>query len=654
MSMQVPTGLPLRFEVLGPVRAWHGDTELDLGSPQQRAVLAVLLLSQGWQVPVDVMVDAIWGDDPPRAAAGTVRTYISRIRRSLDQVTGNLATGLIASIGDGYALATDSVTVDIDRFTRHVADAQEARRQADTALAAALLREALGLWRGVPLAGIQGPYADSQRTRLAELRMAATEDRLAMDIESGGELAAIAELRSLLDEHPLREKLSELLMLALYRAGRQADALAVFGGMRRLLRDELGIDPGPALRDMHERILRADSGLGAGARADVAMTADPRPVEVPVIPDQLPPPHPDFTGRAETLDEIVAALTDGEDAPVVTITGMPGIGKTALAVQAARVARDAFPDGQLYAELGSVAGTPADPADVLSGFLRALGNGTQTAGHLGELTEACRAAFAGRRMLVVLDDADDTAQVNSLLPALGGCAVIVTTQHHMIGLSGARGFEIAGLRPDESLGLLSRLAGERRLAAEPAAAQRAVTACAGHPIAVRIVGARLATRPGWRVTAMVSQLEHELTQPAISHPDCVLVEAPFDLAHQRLGKAEAFLFRQAATSDSPEISVAAAAALLDLSENRALALLESIADSHLIEAGAFGSYCYDPLVKLHARRMALKVDGLPRCERSRELLARHARGGAFPTWLPGARRPVAAPAATPAPAPVAQ
>jgi DNA-binding SARP family transcriptional activator len=601
-------------------------------------VLAILLLSRGWQVPRDVLIDAIWGDDPPRAAPGTVRTYISRLRRCLDPVTGYRATELITSIGDGYALAPGAVTVDADVFTRHVADAHEARDEADTATAATRLRAALGLWRGTPLAGIQGPYADSQRTRLAELRMAATEDRLAMDIESGGQLAAIAELWSLLNEHPLREKLSELLMLALYRAGRQADALSVFTDARRLLRDELGIDPGPALRDMHGRILQADASLAAPSAPAKAADRPTVASGAPERPAQLPPPHADFTGRADTLDAITTVLTDAvlEDAaapPVVTITGMPGIGKTALAVHAARAALDAFPDGQLYAGLGAVAGAAADLADVLAGFLRALGHSSPPAG-LQELTAACRTAFAGRRMLIVLDDARGTAQVTSLLPAVGRCAVVVTTQRHLIGLAGARTFEIAGLRPDESLRLLERLVGERRLAAEPAAARRLVTACAGQPIALRTVGARLATRPGWRIAAMAGQLEHELTQPVITHPDCTLVEAPFDRAHRRLGKAEAFLFRQAATWDSPEISAAGAATLMDLPENRAVALLESIADSHLIEAGAFGAYRYDPLVKLHAWRMALEIDGPQRCAASRELLGRHARGEAFPPWLP--------------------
>lgn len=623
----------LWFEVLGPVRAWHDGAELDLGSPQQRGVLAILLLSRGWQVPRDVLIDAIWGEDPPRAAPGTVRTYISRLRRCLDPVTGYRATELITSIGDGYALAQDSVTVDADLFARHVADAHQARDQADAATAATRLRAALELWRGMPLAGIQGPYADSQRTRLAELRMAATEDRLAMDIESGGP-AAIAELRTLLDEHPLRERLSELLMLALYRAGRQADALSVFAGTRRLLAGELGIDPGPALRDVHERILRADASLGGSGDPGALAKAPDRPARTSGPPAQLPPLHADFTGRADALDAIVTMLTDDAASPVVTITGMPGIGKTALAVHAARAAIDLFPDGQLYAELGAVAGAPVEPVDVLPGFLRALGRSSVPAG-LDELIAACRTAVGGRRMLVVLDDARDTAQVASLLPALGGCAVIVTTQRHLIGLPGARTWEIAGLRPDESLRLLERFVGERRLAAEPAAASRVVAACAGQPIAIRTAGARLATRPGWRVTAMVDQLEHELTQPVITHPDCALVEAPFDRAHRRLGKPEAFLFRQAATADTPEISAAAAAALMDVPENRAVALLESIADSHLIEAGAFGAYRYDPLVKLHAWRMALETDGPQRCAASRELLGRHAPGAAFPPWLPG-------------------
>lgn len=293
----------LRFEVMGPVRAWSNETELDVGSPQQRAVLAILLLSQGWQVSRDVLVDALWGEDPPRSAAGTVRTYISRLRRCLDPVTGCQAAELLKSVGDGYAIDAGAVTVDYEQFTGQVERARLTRSRGDLTLAATQLAEALGLWRGAPLAGIQGPYADSQRARLQELRTAVTEDRLSMDIESGGHLAAIVELRALLDDHPLREKLSELLMLALYRAGRQADALTVFHDVRCLLRDELGIDPGPGLRDLHARILRADDALIAtAADAPVAPQAACL-IEPPALLPTLPA---DLIGRADTLREIVA------------------------------------------------------------------------------------------------------------------------------------------------------------------------------------------------------------------------------------------------------------------------------------------------------------------------------------------------------------
>jgi DNA-binding SARP family transcriptional activator len=641
----------LRFEILGPVRGWHENTELDLGSPQQRAVLAILLLSPGWQVSVNLLIDAIWGEDPPRAAPGTVRTYISRLRHLLDSVTGNQAAELIKSIGGGYTLLPGSVTVDLDLFTRRVEEAREARSGKDTALAATLLREALALWRGMPLAGVQGPYADAQRTRLTEVHMAVTEERLAMDIESGDHKATIAELQALRTEYPLREKLGELLMLALYRAGRQADALSVFADERRLLRDELGIDPGPGLRDMHERILRADRTLIvkpaaktgiSGAKGNVQIETrgeareklQDRPAELPA---QLPPSHADFTGRADTVRAIVEALKDVAGAPVVTITGMPGIGKTALAVQAARAVLDAFPDGQLYADLGAASGNPADPAAVLAGFLRELGHdsGSTSAalpGTAEELASAYRSALAGRRMVVVLDDARDTAQVRHLLPGLRGCAVIVTTQRRMIDLPGARWFEISGLRPEESVRLLARVAGRGRVAAERVAALRVGVACAGQPVAIRTVGARLAARPGWRIMTMVRLLERELTPQGITHPDCEVVQAPFELAHRQLTAEQAFVFRQAATSDSPEISVSAVADLMGAPRNTALKLLESLADAHLIEADAFGSYRYDPLVKLFAGRRALAEDGVQTCESSRALLDRHSADASIAPW----------------------
>lgn len=251
----------VRFEVLGPVRGWRGGTELELGSPQQRAVLAMLLLARGRQVSMDGLVDGLWRERVPRSAVGTLQTYISRLRRVLDAGADGQHRELIRSIGDGYAFHLGLVLLDLGDFERRLSEARAARDRHDIARGARLLHDALGLWHGAALAGVPGPYADSRRTQLAELRIAATQDKIAAEIELGWLAPAIAELRTLLAEHPFREKLAELLMLALYRSGRQAEALDVFDSLRQRLGDELGIDPGPALRTMHQRVLRADPAL---------------------------------------------------------------------------------------------------------------------------------------------------------------------------------------------------------------------------------------------------------------------------------------------------------------------------------------------------------------------------------------------------------
>jgi DNA-binding SARP family transcriptional activator len=259
----------LRFALLGPVRSWRGDAELDLGAPQQRSVLAALLLAEGRQVPIGALVDGLWAADPPRTAAGTVRTYVSRLRRILGRATGAGPDGeLIESAGDGYLVTRGAARLDLDTFVLLTGKARASH--ADPAQAARLLRQALALWQGEPLAGLPGRFAESQRDRLTELRMAALEERLALDIELGRHGAAAAELPGLLANDPLRERLTELLMLALYRSGRQADALAAFSAIQRRLADDLGIDPGTALRSLHQRILRMDAGLSPAPPAPPA------------------------------------------------------------------------------------------------------------------------------------------------------------------------------------------------------------------------------------------------------------------------------------------------------------------------------------------------------------------------------------------------
>jgi DNA-binding SARP family transcriptional activator len=250
----------VRFEVLGPVRGWRGETELELGSPQQRAVLAMLLLARGRQVSLDGLIDGLWGDQVPRSAVGTVRTYVSRLRGVCPMTTGD-SGDLITPIGDGYLLRLGLAVLDLDLFEGWLREARVARGRREAAHSARLLRDALGLWGGGALAGVPGPYADSRRASLAELQLAATEEKLTADISLGEHASAIAELRALLAAHPFREGLSELLMLALYRSGRQAEALDVFHAARRGLHGALGIDPGPSLRAMQQRVLQADRRL---------------------------------------------------------------------------------------------------------------------------------------------------------------------------------------------------------------------------------------------------------------------------------------------------------------------------------------------------------------------------------------------------------
>jgi DNA-binding SARP family transcriptional activator len=594
----------LTFELLGPLCARSDGVELDLGSPQQKAVLAVLLLARGRHVATETLIDAVWGEQAPRTAAGTIRNYISRLRHRLRREPGWPDQDIIKLVGDGYTLRLGSALLDLDVFERLTREGRTARAGGDWAQAAALFHDALALWQGRPLAGLPGPYAEAQRARMAEEHLTATEDGLAASIGSGGHAAAIPQLQELLAAHPLREKLSELLMLALYRSGRQADALRVFGASRRLLQDELGIDPGPSLREMHQRILEADRGLAA--------PAPDQPSQLPVaIPSMLPSALPDFTGRVYDLSAITATLTDpSARSPVVAICGMPGIGKTAVAVQAALSVTHEFPGGQLFADLSDPDDTAASPASVLTGFLSALGVSTFQQS-LFELAAAWRAALRGRRVLVVLDDLREPAQVRWLLPPPPGCGVVITSRRSSLDLPGLRRFEISRLRPDESLRLLARLTGTERVAAEQAAAERLVEICSYQPLAIRAIGARLAMRPTWRISAIERQLREGFFDPAAIRSDCEVVEAPFVSAYSRLTLEEALAFRQASVAAGTKISVPATSAALGVPEHVTRALLESLAEMHhLVERDAIsGEFCYDPLIKLYARRKAVELDG---------------------------------------------
>ncbi|MFJ4558512.1 AfsR/SARP family transcriptional regulator [Streptomyces massasporeus] len=612
----------LRFSVLGPVRAWRGDEPVTTGSPQQRALLAALLLREGRTATAAELIDALWGEEPPSQALAAVRTYASRLRKVLDpggearRSGATAATAVLVSESGGYAvrdLAEDALdlTVAQDLAT----EAEKARSSGDLAHARETLRHALALWDGETLAGVPGPYAETQRVRLEEWRLQLVESRLDMDLEQGCHAEAVSELTALTAAHPLRERLRELLMLALYRSGRQAEALAVYADTRRLLADELGVDPRPGLSELQQRILRADPGL-----AEPSSPA-PEPAAVPVRPAQLPATVQDFTGRSGFVRELgdILASTEGRVMAVSALAGIGGVGKTTLAVHVAHQARAAFPDGQLYVDLQGAGARAAEPETVLGSFLRALGTADSAIpDSLEERAALYRSVLAGRRVLVLLDNARDAAQVRPLLPGTDGCAALVTSRVRMLDLAGAHLIDLDVMSPDEALALFTKIVGEERVASERKAALDVVAACGFLPLAIRIAASRLAARRTWTVSVLAAKLADERRRLDELQAGDLAVKATFELGYGQLEPAQARAFRLLGLADGPDISLAAAAAVLDLPVEDTEDLLESLVDTSLLESAAPGRYRFHDLVRLYARACAER-DELPPSERGSAL-----------------------------------
>ncbi|MEU6409623.1 BTAD domain-containing putative transcriptional regulator [Microbispora sp. NPDC046933] len=608
----------LRFAVLGPVLAWCDGVELDLGTPLQRSILAMLLLREGHAVTPDEMIDGVWGEDAPPRALGALRTYVSRLRTVLEpDRSPRTPPRLLTSVGRGYALRLDPARFDLAVFERECAAAESDRRTGRAGEAARRLRGALRLWSGEPLAGAVGPYAEHQRDRLAERRMSAVETLMELDLELGRHAEIVSELVALAAEHPLRERLRAQLMLAYYRCGRQAEALSVFTDTRQALVEELGIEPGAELADLHRRILAADPSLAPApppvrlSHPDVhddAATAEPGPaIEMP-RPAQLPAAVSDFTGRTGLVRRLLALLRGegaGEGVPVAAMSGIGGVGKTTLAVHVAHLAEDLFPDGQLYADLRGYGAEPTAPETALVAFLRALGIPMDVIPDgLAERSALFRSLLADRRMLVLLDNARDAEQVEHLLPGSAGCAAIITSRGKLADLPAARLVDLDVMEPEEALSLLAAVAGPERVAAERAAAMDVVAACGFLPLAVRIVAARLASRPSWTVASLVPRLADERRRLDEMKIGNLAVSATFALGYGQLDARQARAFRLLSLPAGSGISVFAAAAVLDLTPAEAEDVIESLVDASLMEAPAPGRYRFHDLLKLFARRQA--------------------------------------------------
>ncbi|MFI7546994.1 BTAD domain-containing putative transcriptional regulator [Actinoplanes sp. NPDC049599] len=604
------------MEVLGPLRAWRGDQPTSLGPVQQRVVLAILALHANRSLGREQLIEAVWGEEPPAYAVNLVQKNVSALRRSLEPVRPPDGKSRVLTWSDaGYRLILPEGGLDLADFDRELARSGAARATGDLPAASRALHTALGLWRGPLLDGLAGPLLDAERERLAERRIGALEDRIEVDLCLGDDRDLVAELRRLVAEHPLRERLRGLLMQALYRSGQRADALAAFRETHDYLYAELGVGPGAELQELHRRLLDDDPELTT-PRPVAAVPLPPAvPVHRPPTPAQLPHGMADFTGRQRQLARL-DELLDREDATAIAmIIGTAGVGKTSLAVHWAHRVSDRFPDGQLYVNLRGfdAHGSAVEPGDALRGFFDAFAvPNAQVPARLEDQAALYRSLLAGRRILVVLDNARDSEQIGPLLPGAPGCAVVVTSRRRLAGVAaaGADVLSLDLLAPGEAREFFSGRVGAARVAAEPVAFDAIVADCARLPLALAIVAARAAVYPEQSLTALATDLRE-----AAGGLDAFVGENPANDAravlswsYARLGPAAARLFRLLGLHRRPDIATPAAASLAGVPVAEARRLLRELTSAHLVEEATPGRFGFHDLLRAYAREQTLAVD----------------------------------------------
>jgi DNA-binding SARP family transcriptional activator/Tfp pilus assembly protein PilF len=629
--MNDAAGASPRFGVLGPLRVWRGEDAVDLGPLQQRVVLAVLLLHAGRPVAREQMISAVWGEEPPVHAVNLVQRHVSGLRRVLGAGgPGGAAPVRLVWTDAGYLLTLPAGALDLEVFEGELGRARAARAAGDLAEAAAALHSALGLWRGPVCDGLSSPYLDAQRDRLAESRISVVEDRIELDLALGSHTDLIAELRELLAGDPLRERLHGLLMLALYRAGRQADALAAFRDARQQLNDELGVEPAAPLQRLHQQILAADPQLAAAARAAPIGTTpiggtlaggapaggDPQAAYRRLMPAQLPHGSPDFTNR-DTEIGLLNALLPGDDAgargPVIAaVAGTAGVGKSALAVHWAHQVRNRFPDGQLYVNLRGFdpGGSVMDPTDAIRGFLDAFAvPADRIPVDLDAQGALYRSMLAGLRVLILLDNARDGAQVRPLLPGSPGCLVVVTSRNQLISLAatdGAHPVPLDLLGPGDARRLFARRLGRRRVAAEPAAVEEIIDACAGLALALSVVTARAAANPKLLLASLAEELRD--TSGGLDALDAgdklTNVRTVFSWSYHALSEPAARLFRLLGLHAGPDIGGPAAASLAGLPPAGTRTMLTELTRAHLLTDRGGGRFTFHDLLRAYAGELA--------------------------------------------------
>lgn len=614
---------PSVFRVLGSVEAETGGRTVVLGGAKQRTVLAAMLLAGGRPLSDDRLKALLWGCEPPATATAQLYTYISQLRKCLG------AGVHLERHAHAYRLDTRGAFFDWTAFESLVDRGRADLAAGRYTAAADLLGQALALRRGPVLSNVTVHLKERQRPLLDEALLSAREDRIEAELALGRHDTVVPQLMRLVMENPLRERLLGQLMTALHRCGRQAESLAVYERGRRMLRDELGVDPGRALRDIRQAVLTgtlARSAVREGAVVSGTALALPdggpgsavarvrdRGAWSGVVPAMLPADVADFSGRRRELAVLLADLRRAGPSPVV-VTGAAGTGTSALAVHAAHRARRSFPDGQLHADLSGGSERPRSPGEVLGWFLRAMGVAEhELPASAEERGQLYRSLLADRRMLVLLDNAVDDRQVRPLLPGTGGCRTLITGRGSFTTLPGVRPVPLGPMSPGEGRRMLSAIVGPERARDEPDAAARIVELCDRLPLALRIVAARLAAHPRQRLAAAVTRLEPEerrLDELREGHLD---VRAALSSGHRRVtGPVRTALGVLA--SGCPDVFDAQEAAdVLGCLEEDAEDTLEMLAAARLLEVSGPVPHRYrlTPLVRLFAREQSRGAPASP-------------------------------------------
>ncbi|WP_203903127.1 AfsR/SARP family transcriptional regulator [Virgisporangium aliadipatigenens] len=588
----------MRFLILGPLKVIDGDRAVVLGGRRRRTALAVLLANAGQVVPLEHLIDAMWAD-PPATARRQIQNEISALRRALAGGTP------IDVVGHGYRIAPGPGELDAREFTDLVAKALDLAGRDQPAAAADTLREALRLWRGPALMDLPGFAVEAAAVRLEEQRLAALEQCVDLELGLGRHADLVGELAELVTAHPLRERLVGQLMRALHGSGRQSEALEAYGHLRVRLADELGLQPGTRLRELHGAILRNDPTVRPPAPAPSRTAAAPAPA-------QLPADVSGFTGRAEHLHRLDALLREERPNAVVisAIAGMAGVGKTTLAVHWGHRVRDRFPDGQLYLDLRGFSGdAPVRPAEALTHLLYSLGEQPeQIPADVQTAAGRYRSLLADRRMLVVLDNAADADQVRPLLPGSAGCVVLITSRNRLPGLvarDGADRLLLDVLTPDEAFDLLATLLGPERVAAEPAATAELARVCSYLPLALRVATAHLLGHPWPGIADYVGALRagDRLAELDVDGDERSGVRRAFELSYRTLDPDARRLFRLFGLAPGADITVAAAAALGGAGAADTRRRLERLTGANLLDQRVLGRYtCHDLLRDYAAER----------------------------------------------------